>query len=435
MRIACLQFAPRVGDVNDNLNRADAVLSRANPEDLDLIVLPELAFTGYNFRSLQHISPFLEPTAAGITSLWARTAALKYNCYVTAGYPEKVDVSPKWPASPEYYNSTVMVNPDGETVAHYRKTFLYYTDETWALEGTGFYSGSIPDLGDVAMGICMDLNPYKFEAPWIAWEFSHHILRVQANLVIVSMAWLTREDATTYSQRPNDPDMETLSYWISRLEPLIRAEAEGEIIVVFANRCGVEDEAVYAGTSAVLGIHSGEVNVYGILGRGEKDLLVVDTSCRPTAKLVSQPNSAASAASSVETGASESTACTSPDIEAAISKLEDELTPITEDISDEPEELTPISKGNPGEPDEGTPASEAIIKDPDTIHASSHKGRDQVVTTPEPPMPDPALSPTPTERSPQFRPTTPPDQTELSFLRNTLGPRILCFEDCGLRSM
>lgn len=49
MRIACLQFAPQVGDVNNNLNRADAVLAKANPddlEDLDLIVLPELAFTG-----------------------------------------------------------------------------------------------------------------------------------------------------------------------------------------------------------------------------------------------------------------------------------------------------------------------------------------------------------------------------------------------------
>lgn len=49
MRIACLQFAPQVGDVNNNLNRADAVLAKANPDDLkdlDLIVLPELAFTG-----------------------------------------------------------------------------------------------------------------------------------------------------------------------------------------------------------------------------------------------------------------------------------------------------------------------------------------------------------------------------------------------------
>lgn len=290
MRIGCLQFAPQVGDVDNNLNRADAVLSKANPQKLDLLVLPELAFTGYNFKSLQHISPFLEPTAAGITSLWARTTALKYNCVVTAGYPEKVDITPKWPASPEYYNSAITVNKEGETIANYRKSFLYYTDETWALEGPdGFYEGVIDGLGNVAIGICMDLNPYKFEAPWNAWEFAYHILHRSANLVILSMAWLTREDARSYSRAPKEPDMDTLSYWLARLEPLIRAEGEDEIIVVLANRCGSEGEAVYAGSSAVLGIQAGEVKVYGILGRGEKELLMVDTSKRPQAKLISQP--------------------------------------------------------------------------------------------------------------------------------------------------
>ena len=134
-------------------------------------------------------------------------------------------------------------------------------------------------------------SPYKFEAPWSAWEFAYHILHKQANLVILSMAWLTRENPRSYSRSPKEPDMETLSYWLARIEPLIRAEAEGEIIVVFANRTGIEEEAVYAGTSAVLGIQAGEVKVYGILGRGEKELLVVDTSKRPQAKLISEPNS------------------------------------------------------------------------------------------------------------------------------------------------
>lgn len=49
MRIGCLQFAPQVGDVENNLNRADAVLNRVDPmdiESLDLLVLPEMAFSG-----------------------------------------------------------------------------------------------------------------------------------------------------------------------------------------------------------------------------------------------------------------------------------------------------------------------------------------------------------------------------------------------------
>jgi predicted amidohydrolase len=49
MRIACAQFSPQVGDIDNNLNRADAVLNKAKPEqleNLDLLILPELAFTG-----------------------------------------------------------------------------------------------------------------------------------------------------------------------------------------------------------------------------------------------------------------------------------------------------------------------------------------------------------------------------------------------------
>ena len=98
--------------------------------------------------------------------------------------------------------------------------------------------------------------------------------------------------------------MDTLAYWLGRLEPLIRAETKGEIIVIMCNRTGSEEEAVYAGTSCVLGIHLGEVKVYGILGRGEKELLVVDTNKRPQAKLISEPNSAASHASTAPTARS-----------------------------------------------------------------------------------------------------------------------------------
>lgn len=294
MRIGCLQFAPQLGDVDNNLNRADAVLSRANPDHLDLLVLPEMAFSGYNFKGLQDVKPFLEHSGSGISSLWARTMALKYNCVVAVGYPEKVEwssSSSQRPIGPEYYNSAIVVNGDGETVANYRKSFLYYTDETWAMEGGRFYQGSIPTLGNVSIGICMDLNPYKFEAPWHAFEFAHHILQADSNLVIVSMAWVTQADRRRFSSMPHEPDMETLTYWVTRLEPLIRSDNEDEIIIVFCNRIGHEDDVTYAGTSAVVGIQDGEVKVYGLLGRGEKELLVIDTNNPPYAKMVYRPDS------------------------------------------------------------------------------------------------------------------------------------------------
>jgi protein N-terminal amidase len=103
------------------------------------------------------------------------------------------------------------------------------------------------------------------------------------------MAWITEDPQKFGESKPEEADMDTLEYWLRRLEPLIRAESESEIIVVFANRCGVEDEAVYAGTSAVLGIQGGEVKVYGMLGRGEQKLLIIDTGVSSNDRLVLRP--------------------------------------------------------------------------------------------------------------------------------------------------
>ena len=46
MRIACLQFGAQVGDVEENIRKADEVLLAASVNNIDLLVLPELALTG-----------------------------------------------------------------------------------------------------------------------------------------------------------------------------------------------------------------------------------------------------------------------------------------------------------------------------------------------------------------------------------------------------
>ena len=46
MRIACLLFNPELGRLPENIARANALLEAASPQNIDLLVLPELAFTG-----------------------------------------------------------------------------------------------------------------------------------------------------------------------------------------------------------------------------------------------------------------------------------------------------------------------------------------------------------------------------------------------------
>ena len=131
-------------------------------------------------------------------------------------------------------------------------------------------------------------SPYKFEAPWDAYEFGFHVQRLRPNLVILSMAWLTNDDRTKFLSMPDKPDLSTLSYWVQRLTPVLHDKSGDETIVVFSNRCGIEDDATYAGTSTVLGIKNGEVVIYGILGRNVEELLVVDTRDLPMGELVTR---------------------------------------------------------------------------------------------------------------------------------------------------
>lgn len=285
--------------------------------NIDLLVLPELAFTGYNHPSLTAIAPYLEPTADGPSTRWAIRTAGRLKCTVAVGYPEAAarvntggeadddgggnyntafDAKIKVDENTIAYNSLVFVSADGEVVAHYRKSFLYYTDETWAKEGSGFYAGILP-IGargrrvKAAAGICMDINPYKFEAPWTAYEFANHVRDARAKVVVLSMAWLTRLSALDLLEEPTKPDMDTLGYWIERLRPLMEVSGpQEEVLIVCANRTGDEGlnqrigEVRYAGSSTVIGMrktdpgnHEVNVKIWNIMGRAQDGVMIIDT--------------------------------------------------------------------------------------------------------------------------------------------------------------
>jgi protein N-terminal amidase len=297
MRLATLQFDSLLGQVESNIKKADSLLcqDRDRLNNLDILILPELAFTGYNHKSYADIEPYLEPTSAGSSTQWAKTVAQLLGCVVAVGYPEQDTAATK----PRAFNSLVFVDRTGNVVAHTRKKFLYYIDETWASEGPAFFAGDL-QLGSstentrVSAGICMDLNPYKFEAPWNSYEFANHSLRSASDLVILSMAWSTPMSSTELHEKAHRPDLATVAYWLKRMIPLVGpGGANKEVVIVFANRCGEDGEAPlvrpvrYAGSSSVLRVSPGQdgvdgnVRIWEMLGRAEEGVLVVDTKDAP----------------------------------------------------------------------------------------------------------------------------------------------------------
>jgi protein N-terminal amidase len=152
------------------------------------------------------------------------------------------------------------------------------------------------------MGICMDINPKKFEAEWTDYEFASHCVRASATVIVVCMAWLTTLLPRQLLDTPALPDLDTLAYWIERFTPVVlhtktlqlQQQQRKGILLVLANRCGTEPGVVagvsqgvdahgqevvgYAGTSCVLMIEDGEVKIFEILGKAEERLLRVDTT-------------------------------------------------------------------------------------------------------------------------------------------------------------
>lgn len=229
---------------------------------------------------MEAIKPYLEPAGQGPSAEWAISIAKRLRCKVCVGYPEVEALGSE--EQEKYYNSLLVVDENGDIITNYRKAFLYYTDETWAAEGDaarGKQSLTITDSGPgsgstssreiiTQFGICMDINPYKFEAPYTAWEFATRVLDSRAQLVILSMAWLTLLSQDELDSLGDQPEMDTFNYWIQRFWPLIQRKMEhgdedGEkrVVIVFANRAGEEPPvagdkppARYAGTSAIIAV-------------------------------------------------------------------------------------------------------------------------------------------------------------------------------------
>src|SRR5690349_9928103 len=113
-RVAAIQFEPLLGAKAENMARLLALVETAAGGGARLIVLPEMATTGYCWHSRDEIRPQVEPIPGPTTDAFAALAQ-RYDCYIVVGMPEVA------PRSGIFYNSAALVGPDG-LVGVYRKT-------------------------------------------------------------------------------------------------------------------------------------------------------------------------------------------------------------------------------------------------------------------------------------------------------------------------
>jgi predicted amidohydrolase len=146
--VAAVQYDSAFGQAAINIARLLSLAQAAARRGCRLIVLPEMATTGYYFHDRAEIAPLLDPVPGPTTQQFAALAA-QHDCYILIGLPE-ID-----PATGAAYNTAALVGPGG-LVGRMRKVYLTEVDSRWARPGDlGFPVWETP-IGRIAAHICRD---------------------------------------------------------------------------------------------------------------------------------------------------------------------------------------------------------------------------------------------------------------------------------------
>ncbi|RDU97449.1 nitrilase family protein [Trinickia dinghuensis] len=138
---------PHVGKKRENVTRSIRYIEEAARNGASLVVLPELANTGYVFADREEALALSEELSDGeTTQIWG-DAARRFGVYIVAGIAER--------AGKRLFNSAVFIGPTG-VIGAYRKLHL------WNDENRFFEPGNLgvpvfdTPLGRISIAICYD---------------------------------------------------------------------------------------------------------------------------------------------------------------------------------------------------------------------------------------------------------------------------------------
>ena len=122
MRVGFLQTNPKLFEVEDNARKAERALLKMRA---DLVVLPELFNTGYDFRNKEEVARVAEKIPGGFTTRKLFEIARETGMCIVAGLAEK--------NGGKFYNSAVAVMP--KRIVKYRKIHLFKNEKKYFSPG------------------------------------------------------------------------------------------------------------------------------------------------------------------------------------------------------------------------------------------------------------------------------------------------------------
>jgi predicted amidohydrolase len=149
VRVACQQIAPVVGDLEGNRQLTSDAIAEAVASGAQIVVLPELASSGYVFESVQEARSCAEPAGGPTLQSWSRAASAS-GAVVVGGFCELGD-------NGLLYNSAALVDATG-VVAVYRKIHLWDREKLFFEPGLECAPVVETRFGRIGVQVCYDLN-------------------------------------------------------------------------------------------------------------------------------------------------------------------------------------------------------------------------------------------------------------------------------------
>jgi predicted amidohydrolase len=168
--VACQQLAPRIGDLSYNAQLTVTAIGEAVAHGAQVVVLPELATSGYMFGSPAEARQVAITPSHPVFTAWREAAGGQ--AIVVAGFCEQG-------SDGHLYNGAAVIDSDG-VQAVYRKTHLWDREKHIFRPGT-----EVPPLIETSAGRIGVLICYDMEFP----EMTRGLALSGADLITVPTNW------------------------------------------------------------------------------------------------------------------------------------------------------------------------------------------------------------------------------------------------------
>ena len=247
VRVAVVQFEPHVGveNLKANATAVEERLTAAADHGAGLIVLPELATTGYVFETREEAYAHSEPVPGGRSvDMFTRIAAERY-VYIVGNVVEQ--------ANGRLYDTAVLVGPDGY-IGRYRKTHLWNTEKLWFTPGDEGFSVFDTRIGRIGLLVCWDI--------WFP-ETARIVAQLGADIICIPTGWVW-----------TPPPLYDQSGVCMAAHLTITAAHANNVFIATADRIGQERGAGFMGNSLIAGTNGWPVD--RIAGPDEDTIVYAD---------------------------------------------------------------------------------------------------------------------------------------------------------------